>query len=306
MVTISIINYKGGVGKTTTTANLAGELAFRGFNILMIDLDPQSSLTFSFITSEDWKEKFAENKTIKSWFKPSRRTPITDFNNLIINLEKGLDGKLDLVASHLELINVDLELATLLGGSNLRQSKQKFLRVHSMLLGGIKDLTKGSYDYVIIDCPPNFNIVTKNAIVASNHLLIPARPDYLSTIGIDYLIKSMESLIKEFNDYCDVQDEEDVAKIDPQIAGVIFTMVQLYGNEPIATMRKYIAQTKEIKIESKNVNVNVFDQYIRENKTLYAEAAEKLEPVVLSNHQRSDIINELVKLVDEIETKIKP
>ncbi len=116
----------------------------------------------------------------------------------------------------------------------------------------------------------------------------------------------MESLIKEFNDYCDVQDEEDVAKIDPQIAGVIFTMVQLYGNEPIATMRKYIAQTKEIKIESKNVNVNVFDQYIRENKTLYAEAAEKLEPVVLSNHQRSDIINELVKLVDEIETKIKP
>ena len=272
----------------------------------MIDLDPQSSLTFSFIAPDEWKEEYAENKTIKSWFKPSIKAPIIDFNKLIIDLGKELKGKLDLIASHLELINVDLELAALLAGSNVRQSKQKFLRVHSMLLSGIKQLPQGQYDYVFIDCPPNFNLVTKNAIVASDQILVPARPDYLSTIGIDYLIKSQESLIKEYNDYCNFQDDDEFVKIELKIAGVIFTMVQFYGNEPIATMRRFIAQTKELKIESSNKSIKVFDRYIRENKTLYADAAEKLNPVVLINHHRSDIINELVALVDEFQANIKP
>jgi chromosome partitioning protein len=65
---VSVINYKGGVGKTTLTANLASELAYRGNKVLMIDLDAQASLTFSFITPDDWKNNYAENKTIKNWF----------------------------------------------------------------------------------------------------------------------------------------------------------------------------------------------------------------------------------------------
>lgn len=67
MKVISIINYKGGVGKTTLTANLAGELAYRGKKVLMIDLDPQASLTFSFIKPEEWKEhiKLSDNDIYK-------------------------------------------------------------------------------------------------------------------------------------------------------------------------------------------------------------------------------------------------
>ena len=68
MHVISVINYKGGVGKTTITANLSTELAWRGLNVLMIDLDPQANLTFSFIRPDQWASEYAKSKTIKNWF----------------------------------------------------------------------------------------------------------------------------------------------------------------------------------------------------------------------------------------------
>src|SRR5215510_8980231 len=69
MKVISVINYKGGVGKTTITANLAAELAFRGQNVLMVDCDPQSSLTFSFYRPEEWKTELSTDKTLREWYK---------------------------------------------------------------------------------------------------------------------------------------------------------------------------------------------------------------------------------------------
>ncbi len=78
MQTVTVINYKGGVGKTTVTANLAGELAWRGHRILLIDLDPQASLTFSFVKPDYWKTNLAKDKTIKAWFESfSSRSPIS-------------------------------------------------------------------------------------------------------------------------------------------------------------------------------------------------------------------------------------
>jgi len=134
MKIVSVINYKGGVGKTTLTANIAAELARRGKSVLMIDLDPQASLTFSFVKPDEWREKFALSKTIKEWF----RFRTTNFNDLVIEPQdvKGHlinKGVLHLISSHLELINVDLELATQLSGANMRQSKQNFLKVHRLL-----------------------------------------------------------------------------------------------------------------------------------------------------------------------------
>ncbi|MFH4619984.1 ParA family protein [Vibrio furnissii] len=130
---ISIINYKGGVGKTTVTANLAGELAFRGKKVLLLDMDAQASLTFSFVTPDYWDSSLKENKTIKSWFDSisEGNEPVT-LSNYIINpkkvnklfKEQSTGGKIDLIFSHLGLINVDLELATLLGGANMTQTKK--------------------------------------------------------------------------------------------------------------------------------------------------------------------------------------
>ncbi|WP_047450801.1 ParA family protein [Alistipes sp. ZOR0009] len=301
MKTISVINYKGGVGKTTLTANLAGELARRDYKVLMIDLDPQASLTFSFIQPEEWKKNLASNKTIKNWFKPSLKDKKLKFQDLIFepdNVQRYLNGsgQLHLISSHLELINVDLELATSLGGANMEQSKQNFLKVHRRLINGIEQLDD-AYDVILIDCPPNFNIVTKNAIVASDSILIPAKPDYLSTLGIDYLIRSLDKLVKDYNDYCQVDDEEEFEEIDPQIAGVLFTMVQFYGGEPISAIRPFISQTKKL-------DIPVFDSYLRENKTLFADAPQYGVPVVLTNNHRPDIVSEINEFVDQFEKNI--
>ena len=67
MKIVSVINYKGGVGKTTLTANLGAYAASKGKRVLMIDLDPQSSLTFSFMTPDSWRDKYFENRTMKNF-----------------------------------------------------------------------------------------------------------------------------------------------------------------------------------------------------------------------------------------------
>ena len=299
MKIISVINYKGGVGKTTLTSNLSAELANRGHNVLMIDLDPQTSLTFSFIRPDQWMDDFSEDTTIKNWFKPQKKRKVR-FNDLVIDLHlPNLAGKLHMISSHLDLINIDLELATQLSGANLTQAKANFLKVHRTLLKGIEQLDD-DYDFVIIDCPPNFNIVTKNAIVASDYILVPAKPDYLSTLGIDYLMRSVNKLISDYNDYCSVSDnddEEDFSQINPQVLGVIFTMVQFYGGQPIQTLRQYINQTRKL-------GIPIFKDYIRENKTIFSDAPQYGIPVVISDHHREDISDEIRAFVTDFESKV--
>lgn len=200
MQIVSVINYKGGVGKTTVTANLAGELSFRGKKVLILDMDAQASLTFSFVSPDYWDNNLKENKTIKNWFDCiSQGENTIQLSSLVTKPEKvnnflsikNTGGVIDLISSHLGLINVDLELATLLGGANMNQTKRNYIKVHGKLRQEIHNVAIDQYDIVLIDCPPNFNIVTKNALIASDKILIPAKPDYLSTLGIDYLHRSV-------------------------------------------------------------------------------------------------------------------
>lgn len=302
---VSVINYKGGVGKTTATANIAAELAYRGDDVLLIDVDAQASLTFSFIKPDYWEQTLSQNKTIKQLFGVDDDEK-ADLDDLIIYPEamkrklaaSNNDGSLGLISSHLGLLNVDLELATELGAPSLEKGRRKFLKVHGVLHEALQSM-ESEFDIVLIDCPPNFNIVTKNAIVASDYVLIPAKPDYLSTLGIDYLIRHLNKLKKDYNDY--VQSiEDDIDTIDPEILGVIFSMVSFYGGQPVSTLRQYIAQTKKL-------GVPVFDTYIRENKTIFSEAPEFGIPVSCnsySNDTHNSVVSELKRLTDEFIAKV--
>lgn len=306
---ISIINYKGGVGKTTVTSNLAADLAWQGKNVLLLDMDAQASLTFSFMTPDYWNDHIKDKRTIKNWFDCiSHGNPTMPLADLRIRPEvvntflsnAGRSGCIDLIPSHLGLINVDLELATLLSASSPTQQQQKYLKVHGKLREELNVLaSEMNYDVVLIDCPPNFNIVTKNALVASDKILIPAKPDYLSTLGIDYLKKSVDTLISDFNWYA--SKDEVFEESNPEFMGVVFTMIQITSGNPISAQQQYISQTRRL-------GVPVFDSMFRENKTIFADAPRNGMPVVLnsySNHTHSDIVSEIEEFVAEFNEKLE-
>lgn len=301
---VSIINYKGGVGKTTITANLAAELGFRGYKILCVDLDPQASLTFSFISVDEWRNNYEKNKTIKNWYDAFiDKDSDLDLDSLIIRpnrVNDSINGYVDLICSHLALINVDLELATRLVGGTERDLRNNFLRVYSRLRQGIENLEEDKYDFVLIDCPPNFNIVTKNSIIASDYILTPTKPDYLSTLGIEQLKKHVDELVSSYNKHVKNSNAESWSEVSPENLGVIFTMISVRNADPISALSQYIEQVG-------NQRIPTFDTYIRENKTIYADAPEYGVPVVLkrvSGKTYQNVQKELETLTTELLEKL--
>jgi chromosome partitioning protein len=308
MKVVSVMNYKGGVGKTTLSANMAAELANRGKEVLLIDLDPQANLTLSFVSIEEWKGLDNQKRTIKHWYDQYLDFNIdTSLKNLIISpamvnerivKNKG-GGKLDMICSHLELVEVDMELSTKLGGRTARSIRNNYLQVLSRLRFKLNEI-KQNYDILLIDCPPNFNLITQNAIVASDAYIIPAKTDYLSTLGIDTLLKHVTSLTDKYNRYLNKLDPQHIPLISPKGLGIIFTMVSYHSGIPISAQREYISQIKRR-------GLPVFNYFLRENKSLFASAPESGVPVVLSkgNTQQKQIKGEIQSLVDEFLTAIK-
>ena len=160
-------------------------------------------------------------------------------------------------------------------------------------------LDNNKYDFILIDFPPNFNIVTRNAIVASDAYLVPAKPDYLSTLGITELEKHISTLIEDYNTYAK-SDDSKWNKISPRLLGIVFTMVTFYGGIPVRALREFIAQVGR-------ENIPIFENYIRENKTAFADALDFGVPVViktLSGNTYKNIQVELEKLTTEFLEKV--
>ncbi len=291
MKIVSVINYKGGVGKTTITANLAAEMAYRGKKVLVIDLDPQTNLTFSFFKVDEWSKKYEKDKTIKFWFDSIiDGSNIPSFNNLIVSKDK-----IDIICSHLGLIDVDIELAAGLSSGTERQHRINYIRTYSYIKNELQKLSK-AYDIVLFDCPPNFGIVTKNALISSDYYIVPAKMDYLSTLGINYLRNHVNRLVKDYNTY--VEKDED--KVNPQFLGVIATMITVRNGEPIAAQKVYVEELSRSQIP-------VFESMIRVNNTVYASAPQYGIPVVMhsfsSGTTYDNIVDELERLTTEFIAK---
>ena len=302
MRVVAVMNYKGGVGKTTLTANLGAVAASRGLRVLLLDLDPQTNLTFSFFSIDDWHDHLKDNCTIKQWYDgemPGRDISLAD---LVVTPErvnkslKNTSGQLDLVSSHLGLIDIDLELAARLGGTTtLDGSKRKFLDLHSCLRRALQDGHFTKYDLVLIDCAPNFGLVTKTAIVASEQILVPAKADYLSTLGLDYLVGNCAGLVQQFNDYVSHKGgAEDHRPIDPSFLGVLFTMVQIYSQQVTLAQHNYIEQVRL------NSQVPVLESTIRNSPRHFGDAGESGVPAMLRATGKDEVVREFDELADEV------
>lgn len=309
MKVISFMNYKGGVGKTTLASNIACELAWKGNKVLLMDMDPQTNLTLSFINIEEYQQLVRDNQTIKQWYDAfivnDREEKLDDLivSPTIVNellSEKRRDGRVDLISSHLELINVDMELATMYGGNTDRTIRSSFLKLFSRLKKGIEKLEE-QYDYVLIDCPPNFNIVTQNAIIASDYYLVPTKADYLSTMGIDQLDMHVKLLAEKYNSYVSETTDGTYANVNINMLGVVFTMLTIQNEGPVKASKSYIAQVERN-------GYDVFSSYTRLNNTKNAYAPESGIPLVLDltlSSQYEKLRDELESICEEIEQKIR-
>ena len=300
---VSVINYKGGVGKTTLTANIGAELGNRGRRVLLMDLDPQASLTFCFYTAAQWEAELQEERTVLQWIAPllsgDEPPPLSEFvvtppkvNDAI----KDSGGRVDLVASHLGLIDVDQDLAAELGGSRAQVRSPNFLRVHRMIANALAGEAFAGYDVILLDCPPNFGMMTRAGIVASDWILVPARPDYLSTLGISYLRGRLSELVDDYNRAVALNAAA-VPGISPEILGVVVTMLQYAGAQPINAHQANIRGLAELEIR-------IFEQRIRQSNPLFGGTESNL-PVVLAPAGNAAVQYELQQLTSEFYARIR-
>lgn len=200
---ISFINYKGGVGKTTTTFHIGCALAMfePKKKVLLIDADPQTNLTFLCCDDTRWKSRIETNgslETIYSAYLDQQKKSLRD-----IIWERPMPrpelAKIDLVPSTIELLDIDLRLQSKTKtATTIHEVAQTHLDQRSILSEAIKEVAT-DYDYILIDCPPNLYLATQNALYASDGYLVTLMPDHFSTVGVTFLDKKIRQLLRERN-----------------------------------------------------------------------------------------------------------
>lgn len=162
--TICIVNHKGGVGKTTSVANIGAGLALAGARVLLIDIDAQCNLS----------ESFGLVRQVPNIYTSiTQRTPLPIYN---------VKPNLDVVPSSLELVKAEIEISAAM-------SRESILRK-------LLDAVKSKYDFVVIDSPPSLGLLTVNALTAADEVLIPLEAEFLAYRGLDSIVFAID-LTKE-------------------------------------------------------------------------------------------------------------
>lgn len=222
---IAVINQKGGVGKTTTTANLGAALARAGRRVLLIDLDPQAHLTLHFGAAASDEQPNVYDVLASS-------APVADCLIPINDRIRLLPADVDLAGAEMELVSVP---------------------GREVILREALSAVEGEYDFLLIDCPPALGVLTINALVAANEVLIPLQAHFFALQGLGKLLDTAR-LVRQ--------------RINPEltISGVILCMHEAatkLAGEVVDDLRRFLDSSREAPVPW--ANARIFENSIRRN-----------------------------------------
>ena len=192
---IAIANQKGGVGKTTTTVNLGIGLARKGKRVLLIDADPQGSMTVSLGIDEPDKIEYSLANVLMDVVNEEE----IDYGKIILKHEENID----FIPANIELAGLEVSMVNVM-------SRELVMK---RFISNIKE----NYDYILIDCMPSLGMITINALVCANSVLIPVQASYLPVKGLQQLIKTISRVRRQINP-------------ELKIEGMVMTMVDMRSN----------------------------------------------------------------------------
>ena len=168
---ISIINQKGGVGKTTTAVNLAAFLADKGYKTMLVDADSQGNATSGHSKDVEFEETLYD--VLLDDVSIEEAVVKTDIKKLSI-----LPASIDLAGAEIEMVSVE---------------KREFLMKRKL------DQVRDKYDFILIDCPPSLGLMTLNALVASQEILIPIQAEFYALEGLSQLVRTVQVVTRKLN-----------------------------------------------------------------------------------------------------------
>ena len=284
-ITVSFINMKGGVGKTTITSQLAHAADMDDLRVLAVDLDPQSNLSQSVMGVHGYVNHLrGKRPTIAQVFDEyipagggqGSPRPI-DVNEVIL---RGVgthkyylsNGKIERTPSTLDLLPSRLELSR-----TLKNPTGKERRL-AKALAQVSD----TYDLILIDCAPTESILTDAAYFASRHVIVPVKPEFMATIGLPLLARSIQEFQIENNDH------------SIEITGLIFNHSSTYSDGPEG--RRSIAEVQEQALQH---GWHIFGSRMKYSAS-YPRAARDGTRLGSTSNVRQDVVQEFEQLKDEI------
>jgi len=277
---VSLINMKGGVGKSTLAVNLAWQFARRKEGdhnqVLVVDLDPQFNASQYLIGAYKYEEILTKNiPTIWDVFEqlthtPGKGTPKPiDPKSVLYNaVTYYTKGRIDLIPSRLEL------------AYSMRNPGQK-----ENLLAQLISKVESAYDLILFDCAPTESVLTTAAYLSSDYILVPVKPEYLSTIGLPLLVRSMN----EFK-------EGPFGSHDLKLLGVVFNHTTNYSPEEVKSK-------SEVRGMAKTYGWHVFEHEVTYSRS-YPKGAREGQPIFRTSYARTDQAIRFREFADEFAKRI--
>jgi chromosome partitioning protein len=271
---LSLINMKGGVGKTTLAMQLAHTAASKKLRTLAVDLDPQSNLSQALMGPRDYVKHLAGKKpTVVQIFDEYVPTDLRSGSPRLLDITEvvvkgashGADSLLDLIPSRLEL------------SRTLKNPTGKERRLAKALAQ-----VRNKYDLIIVDCAPTESVLTDAAYFASRYIIVPIKPEFMATIGLPLLARSLNEFRLENEDH------------EIEIAGLAFNHSSSYSVGPEGQQ-----SIEDVTTEAKKHNWHIFENQIRYSGS-YAKSAREGTALSWTSYARSDVIQGFRRFADEV------